>query len=284
MKGNSLCFLLIPTLLFGPLFAESDDQSDETNFYDESGEWGFYFFDDPNYEEIRKQVSKDPESVVEKMEEEKAELKTLLYLAVLDPTKANLIAYIKKQNERILRAEEFSNRWQEVLLNFPELGSMIPTTHSGIQLKKQVEEKEQNKILDSLKQDFFLLLFAKGGDPYGEHAVKVAKMFTSLSGWEMATVSTNELPLQNEPNYFVSPGLAELYKVQNTPSFLIINPETQEGWHVGAGAIAVSDLIENICIQAKAHPQLEKASKKAKKSKKEEKKPYFSPPHTGAIK
>ena len=225
-------------------------------FYEESGNQGFYFFEDPKeVEKSQKEKPKTPEEAAEIMAQQREELYKLRCLAILSPSRENVIRYIEEQNRILSLSENFAKDWQYLLLDLPELGDGFanPTTASGIEIRKQTEEASKKSALDLLGEKYFLLLFVNGGDPYSEQAGKIAKQFASIMDWEIRTVSMNGLPLQDFPDFENDKGLSQKYGIKNAPTFLIVNPETKEGFHVGVGALSVSDLIDNIYKQAKRH-------------------------------
>ena len=225
-------------------------------FYEESGNQGFYFFEDPKeVEKSQKEKPKTPEEAAEIMAQQREELYKLRCLAILSPSRENVIRYIEEQNKILSLSENFAKEWQYLLLDLPELGDGFanPLAASGIEVRKKLEETNKKSVLDLLGEKYFLLLFANGGDPYSEQAGKIAKQFSSVTDWEVRTVSMNGLSLQDFTDFEKDKGLSQKYGVKNAPTFLIVNPETKEGFHVGVGALSVSDLIDNIYKQAKRH-------------------------------
>lgn len=225
-------------------------------FYEESGNQGFYFFEDPKEaEKSQKEKPKTPEEAAEYMAEQREELYKLRCLAILSPSKENVIRYIEEQNRILSLSENFAKEWQYLLLDLPELGDGFanPTAASGIEIRKQLDEASKKLTLDALGEKYFLLLFVNGGEPYCEQAGKIANQFASVTDWEIRTVSMNGLSLQNSSSSEKDKGLSQKYGVKSAPTFLIVNPETKEGFHVGVGAISVVDLIDNIYKQAKRH-------------------------------
>ncbi|MCB1073469.1 MAG: conjugal transfer protein TraF [Chlamydiia bacterium] len=225
-------------------------------FYEESGNQGFYFFEDPKeLEKSQKEKPKTPEEAADIMAQQREELYKLRCLAILSPSKENMIRYIEEQNKILSLSENFAKEWQYLLLDLPGLGDGFanPLAASGIEVRKKLEEANKKSALDLLGEKYFLLLFANGGDPYSEQAGKIAKQFASVTDWEIRTVSMNGLSLQDFPDFEKDKGLSQKYGVKNAPTFLIVNPETKEGFHVGVGALSVVDLIDNIYKQAKRH-------------------------------
>mgnify|MGYP000162102199 CR=1 FL=1 len=231
------------TLLFG-------------GFYEESGNQGFYFFVDPKQtEKSQKEKPNTPEEAADCISEQREELYKLRCLAILSPTKENISHYIEEQNRILLLSENFAKQWQYLLLDFPELGDGFsnPTAASGIEVRKAAEETSKKLTLEALGDKYFLLLFANGGDPYSEQAGKIAQQFSSVTDWEVRVISMNGRPLQDVPDVEIDKGLSQKYGVKNAPTFLIVNPETKEGFFVGVGALSVVELIDNIYKQSQRH-------------------------------
>ena len=246
MKKKFLLFLGF-ICIFKTLIAE---------FYEESGNQGFYFFEDLKaIEKSQKENPKTPEEAAEIMAEQREELYKLRCLAILSPSKENVIHYIEEQNKILSLSENFAIEWQYLLLDYPELGDGCtnPITASGIDIRKQIEQTNIKQVLDVLKTKYFLILFVNGGDPYSEQAGKIAKQFALVTDWQVRTVSMNSLSIPDFPDCERDKGLSEKYGIKNIPTFLIVNPKTKEGFHVGVGPLSVVDLIDNIYKQTKRH-------------------------------
>lgn len=228
-------------------------------FYEESGNQGFYFFEDPKETEKSKQETpQTPEEAAEMIAEQKKELYNLRCLAILSPTTENLTRYISEQNRFIALSEQFAKKWEHLLFDTPDLGSghFSGTSAVGIEVRRKTEETQKLQTLDALGENYFLLLFAEGGDPYSEEAAKILNQFSTVTHWETRAISINGLPTKAIPNPEKNQGLAEKYHITKAPTFLVINPETREGYPVGVGVLSVLELIDNIYKQAERH-QLE---------------------------
>ena len=227
------------------------------NFYEESEIQGFYFFEEGE-PQTKEKPPQTPSEAADLIAEAKIELYELRCHALLSPTKENLIAYIRAQNRAITLAQNFSERWQMLLLDAPHLGGGVEavTSSLAIEIGKEIEEKQKEKLLESLRNNFCLFLFAKGEEIASEEAAKVLHHFHLVTGWEIVVISFNQIPLKSFPNTIIDQGIAKKYAIQHSPSFLMINPETKEGYPVGIGLLSVTDLIDNIVKQAQRY-QLE---------------------------
>lgn len=231
-------------------------QTLSAGFYEENKIQGFYFFEDPKEGGKAEQNNpQTPEEAEEIMAEQREELYKLRCLAILSPTKKNLISYIERHNKMISIADRFAKSWEHVLLDLPELGGghTFSSSAVGIDVRKRAEEAYKLRTLDALGEKFFLLMFADGGDPYSEEAAQILNRFKDVTDWHIRVVSTNGLPLQAFPKPEKNQGLAERYNVEKVPAFLIINPDTKEGYPVGIGVLSIPELIDNIHIQAERH-------------------------------
>lgn len=222
-------------------------------FYEEQANRGFYYFED-FFEKEEEQIPQTPEEATEYLEKEKEKLHQLLCLAIVSPTEENIKKYITEQNKWIASAETFAKKWEHLLLDFPELGEGFtnPITTAGIDIRKQSEEQEKKLLIDTLKENHALLLFAQGGEPFSEEAAKILNHFALVTDWEVQVVSLNNLPLQGFKEVIPSQGKAEKLGIYKTPSFFLFNRSGQMT-PVGVGVISVSDLIDNIHTQVKRH-------------------------------
>ena len=123
-----------------------------------------------------------------------------------------------------------------------------------------VEKAEKDAVIDQIKEKYFLLLFAEGGDPYSEIAADVARLIEDEYDLKVRIVVVNEEPLKRTFNELKSEKLPHLFNVNRFPVFFLVNPSSLEkkidqtigfeSYAVGAGAVTLTELVNNIYKQA----------------------------------
>lgn len=212
---------------------------------------GWYYFEEGNQQAEKTKREPSPEEAAFILEEKKKELQQQLSLAILVPNQNNVEKYIRLQKRFLQQSQLFAENWGKVLLENPALGDFLenPTTSYGILAKRALEQKNTAEFLKDLSNKYFLLFFFKGKDPLAELVYEVAKLFSSLHGWQLKAVSLDGISLKGIPSVELDKGLSERIGVKETPSLFAVDPLKKTVYPVGAGMLSVTDIEKNIHIQ-----------------------------------
>ena len=147
MVGKYCC---ITTLIFGISASIAMSAPVSDRFCKDGIQVGWHFYCDPEsepklepVEEPKPQIVKKPDEEPKKDDYKTAQRKLAVFAnqveelkakAILEPTEANLIAYMSIQKDMIDRAERFQKAWSLALYKTPELdhNTVSPLTNSGI--------------------------------------------------------------------------------------------------------------------------------------------------------
>ena len=241
MKNKTL-FLLLLILPFFSLEGSS--------WYEQKLQ-GWYYFEEQEEQGEKRKKEISPEEAVLILEEKKKELAQQLSLALLVPTPTNVEKYIRLQKRFLNQSQLFAENWGKVLLENPALGDFLenPTTSYGILAKRALEQKNTADFLKQLSDRYFLLFFFKGKDPLAELVYEVAKLFSSLHGWQIKAVSLDGISLKGIPSIELDKGLSERIGVKETPSLFAVDPANKAIYPVGAGMLSVTEIEKNIQLQ-----------------------------------
>lgn len=238
---SKLLLLLVPMQAFG-------------SWYDQKLE-GWYYFEEK--EALENQPVTTPEEAEEKVSLESQKLHQLLSLALLSPTPEHVETYIRAQKRWISQSNRFAQTWGKTLLEHPELSDLpiTPTSSYGILAKRSHDLTKRKELLQTLSNEFFILLFFKGADPLSEKAAEALLAFASTNQWKYKAVSLDNEGLSTLSNFEIDKGLSQNLKVQISPSFFIVNPKESLIYPIGAGLLAVSELEQNIEMHFEANPE-----------------------------
>jgi len=129
----SRLFIALTVLALAPVVVEAAGRGAGLGHCDDDVRAGYHFYCDPDAvqeaeEEVAPEVAAPPpvspdtvKSATEEMMEFRARLDELKYEAVLRPTPENLEAYMTAQLAMIRKAQVFTEQWQRVLMQAPEL-------------------------------------------------------------------------------------------------------------------------------------------------------------------
>ena len=224
----------------------------QASWYDQKFE-GWYYFEEKPTRNKDSEEHLTPQAAQSMLEKEKALLKQLLSLALIQPTEQNVQNYMQRQKAWIEQSGEFAATWGQVLLQNPLLGDFLtnPTTSYGIQAKKHLELETKKAFLKTLSKDHFLVFFFKGADYYSAQSARVVKLFADMNQWNVKAVSLDGVGVQEFPDFEIDKGLSQTFAVKAAPSMFVVDPYSDQAIPVGAGLISVSQLEEQIVAQLK---------------------------------
>lgn len=219
------------------------------SWYDQKLE-GWYYFEDKDSVSSEKKLPLTPEEAEEFILLEKRKLQQLLSLAILSPTSENVANYIRAQLRTLDQSGAFAQTWGKVLLEHPELGDFLatPTTSYGILAKKAYDSKQRAELLRKLSENYFLIFFFNGRDPFAPKVAEVVQAFASTNGWKYKAVSLDGIGLPQFQSFETDKGISHNFGVKVSPSLYIVNPADNQAYPVGAGLVSVSEIESNIEI------------------------------------
>lgn len=245
--GKYLGMLLL--IYFGCTTASFAD-----NYYAEH-EKGWYWFDDPVQKSEKKDAGKktsenavkenDP---IERVDQVRKTLKESLDQAIMDPTPDNVERYMALQNQMSQRANQFTNVWQKVLLNHPELNYSIahPTSNVALQVYHENESKEKEAVLKKFAEHSGLFFFYKSTCHYCQRFAPILKHFAEEHHIAVIPITMDGVSLPEFPDSKQDTGQSKLFHVTLEPSLYAVDPATQKAYPVAYGLASETELISNI--------------------------------------
>lgn len=233
-------------LLIFPSFLFSSE-----SWYERSLEGWYYFQDSAVQEESKLRKEMDGEEAEQVIEQSKRHLKQSLSLALVNPTKNNVMQYMRLQKQVVEQSSQFSNMWKEALLSDPLLGDFLnnPTSMYGIRARKQLELEEKKALIDGMASNYFLLFFFQGDNLFSAKAGEAVALFSEIHRWNVKAVSMDGLGISSFPIFEADYGISVVAGVKATPSLFIVNPKDNRVIPVGAGLMTVSEIEQNIFDQ-----------------------------------
>lgn len=201
-------------------------------FYDRHAE-GWFWYEKSKKEELtieEESQSLTPQQASRILQQEQAQLKSLLDLAVVQPTPKNIRNYMVMQQKIVNRAKSFSDYWSVVVYTNRELDSEVsfPTSHLARGLYQDEELENHTKAIKNLSKTYGLFYFFSGNCKYCHNFAPIVKSFAEKYGWTVFAVSLDGGSLLEFPDAKLNNGIAEAFQVQGTPTLIAVDPITRE--------------------------------------------------------
>lgn len=206
------------------------------------------------YHDFEKQTPIERNEVIKKTPLEeitlaKQELETALAVAMLNPTKDNVLVYMSLQKKWIEQSTYFSRLWQINVLEHPELAYLTPTTQYGVQVKKEVEEKSRQAFLKKLGNTHVLLFFFEGNNPFSQAFAEVVTLFSQQHHWSVKPVSVDGMLLKEFPQSLRDNSVAQEMNIHFFPALLSVDMSSLKATPLAFGLVTVRQIEDNILMQ-----------------------------------
>lgn len=195
--------------------------------------------------------SRPPELVeFEAMQQRLDELKRV---AVMNPTDANLLAYMRYQRFVMNKSEQFAERWQRLVWTVPDLDYGLtgrPTNSMAIGAFDEQQRDRQAQIVRNLAATHGLLFIFRSDCPYCHRFAPILKRFEQEFGMMVFPVSLDGRGLPEYPNPQLDNGIATRLNASVVPALYLTAPSRRLIRPVGFGVMAMTDLVERIAALA----------------------------------
>ncbi len=212
---------------------------------------GRYWYNEKDGENELKDSPISKENALEELQNLRQKIDTAKALAVLVPTQINVKHYMLMQQQLVKQSEAFAKTWEKILLEDATLSGQLtnPTAQYAVNARKILQYEEINTILEREKAKHLLLFIYDSREKFSQIAGEMMIAFIEDTGWEVIGVSIDQGNLPEFPNSKIVADQGKALGITATPSYVVVNKETEEVTHVGFGALSVSQLKENIFIQ-----------------------------------
>jgi conjugal transfer pilus assembly protein TraF len=228
----SAWLLLVSQSLFARTFFEQHQKG-----------WFWYERFDP-----QKKLRKTPLNPTQRMQALQQTVEQSLNLAILEPTEAHLKTFAEHYFRAIHQAQSFTDGYQLMLLNNPALdyGLRFPTAPKAQALYVKEQQANTRLALQGFASTQGLFFFFKGNCPYCKIFAPVVQAFAKDYGITVLPISLDGTSLPGFEKSHNNQAIAALLKVQQVPFLAAVDPRTQVITPLAQGAIAYSQLEENV--------------------------------------
>lgn len=213
------------------------------------GQW--FYCTKPKPADTAPSAQSEPQrSAAERIAAITRQLDELKARAILEPTKANVIAYVRFQREQLDRASTFSDTWQRALWQNPDLDYTLqrPVSTVGKRLWLDNRKADRDAVLTSLGQRYGLFYFYAQSCGACEVFAPILRSVTDSHRMTVMAVSMDGGPNRDFPNYVVDSGQRSRMGVpgNETPALVLFDTQTKRTIPVGYGVLSADEIMDRI--------------------------------------
>jgi len=217
---------------------------------------GWFWYQDPPAPSPPPKSAAEPPSRPQELvafEAMQKHLEDLKRVAVMNPTDANLLAYMRYQRAIMNKSEVFADRWQKLVWTVPELDYGLtgrPTNAMAIAAYDEQQRERQTQTIRALATTHGLLFIFRSDCPYCHRFAPILKRFEQEYGITVFAVSLDGKGLPEYPNPQSDNGIAARLNATTVPALYLTAPSKRDIRPVGFGVMALTELVERIAALA----------------------------------
>jgi len=231
--------------------AQSAERQD--SFYCEERRLGYWFYcERPKTPDQNSPSPAPTSSATSQLDAITATLRELKAKAILEPTPANVTAYIRFQRAQLDRASLFSDVWQRAIWQDPELDYTLqrPVSTLGKRQWQDSRSAERNAAMAQLSERYGLFYFF--AQSCGACEVMSPIVQSVASTWHIAVraISTDGGPSRHFPNYTVETNQRSRMGLEPkiTPAVVLWDARTGRPIPIGYGVMSADELQDRIYL------------------------------------
>lgn len=225
----------------------------QDSFYCEERRLGYWFYcERPKTPEQNTPLPAPTASATSQLDAITATLRELKAKAILEPTPANVTAYIRFQRAQLDRASLFSDVWQRAIWQDPELDYTLqrPVSTLGKRQWQDSRSAERNAAMAQLSERYGLFYFF--AQSCGACEVMSPIVQSVASTWHIAVraISTDGGPSRHFPNYTVETNQRSRMGLEPkiTPAVVLWDAQTGRPIPIGYGVMSADELQDRIYL------------------------------------
>lgn len=191
-------------------------------------------------------------SAVERLAAITRELDELKARAILDPSEANVIAYVRFQREQLDRASTFSDTWQRALWQTPELDYTLQRPVSSVGKRAWLDNRraDRDAVLANLSQRYGLFYFYAQSCGACDIFSPILRSVADSHNITVMAVSMDGGPSREFPAYVVDSGQRARMGISGneTPALVLFDTLTKRTIPVGYGILSADEIMDRIFV------------------------------------
>jgi conjugal transfer pilus assembly protein TraF len=224
------------------------------------GDRGFHYYPPERDAPVKAKPKKRDLKAITNIEELQAEVKLRRSAAIMDPSEANMKAYLEANTLMMAKSAMFADMWKRTVWTNPEFDytAVQPTANFALADLKNARLDNKAAWMRGLSRDFGLVFFYRGDCPYCKLQAPVLQMLSRTYGVEVLPVSMDGAPIEGftnaRPDNGISMRLSQGKGVRMVPALYLVARETQESVLLGTGVMAVDEIVERVHVLTQLKP------------------------------
>jgi conjugal transfer pilus assembly protein TraF len=178
--------------------------------------------------------------------------------AILEPTEANVLAYIRFQREQLDRSSTFADVWQRALWQNPEDDYTLQRPVSTIGKRAWIDNRkaDRNAAMARLSQRYGVYYFYAQSCSACDIQAPILKSVSDSNHLSVVAVSMDGGPNRVFPNYVVDSGQRARMGLPGnaTPALVLFDTLTKRPIPIGTGLMAADEIMDRIFVLTKTKP------------------------------
>ncbi|MBX9777782.1 MAG: conjugal transfer protein TraF [Xanthobacteraceae bacterium] len=259
-----------------PLVTAASDSADgsragarERGIYDEEGQGGdlycrrklgtWFYCDKPKAKPQSSTSQPVPtESADAQLKAIGRQLDELKARAILEPTEANVLAYVRFQREQLDRSSTFADVWQRALWQNPDVDYTLQRPVSTIGKRAWLDNRSaaRTATMARLAQRYGVFYFYAQSCAACEIQSPILKSIADSNRLSVVAVSMDGGPNRVFPNYVVDSGQRERMGLPGkaTPALVLFDTVTKRPIPIGTGLMAADEIMDRIFVLTNTKP------------------------------
>ncbi|NIF23926.1 type-F conjugative transfer system pilin assembly protein TraF [Pantoea sp. Acro-835] len=233
------------SLLIAALPLHAEEQQPDGYNYDPAVGWFWYNQPQPPADAPPDSATPPPAgSPTDQMKRLQAFRDNVMNEAMLHPTVQNIRRYKIVQDWMVNQASQFASKWEQVLLNYPELDYSLqhPYYNGTANIQYTQQRKKQKEAIDYVNQRYGVFFFYRGNEPLDNRLGGVVKEFSEQYGLPVVAVSVDGRISPDLPDSRHDAGQAEKMHIQHFPAIFLVDPRNKKYQPLAYGFITQDDL------------------------------------------
>lgn len=172
--------------------------------------------------------------------------------AILEPTEANIIAYVRFQREQLDRASTFSDTWQRALWQNPDIDYTLqrPVNTLGKRAWTDNRTADRQRVLASLGERYGIFYFFAGSCTACDVFAPILRSVADTHRMSVMAVSMDGTPSRQFPDAVVDRGQRARMGVPGTanPALVLFDTQTRQTMPIGFGIMSADEIMERIFV------------------------------------
>jgi conjugal transfer pilus assembly protein TraF len=211
---------------------------------------GWFWYRDPLPPKPRPPVStpKRPKDLTD-FDALQQRLEDLKKVAVMNPSDANLLAYMRMQRLVMDKSQTFADRWQRLVWSEPDLDYALsgrPTNAMAINVFDDQQRDRDAQTVRGLAATHGLIFVFRSDCPFCHRFAPILKRFEQEFGMTVLAVSMDGGTLPEYPDARTDNGIATRLNARSVPALYLTQPSKREIRPIGFGLMSDSELLERI--------------------------------------